>query len=421
MSKTVLILGGNVETGCLVEVANQMGLHTIVADPYPDSPAKKSAHQAYEVDVMNPEAMAALIQQVPIDGILVGVADPLVPFYHQLCIRHGFHSYGSTQSMAAFTSKSNFAKACNAHGIDTIPSFPADSAGHYDAQHIHFPVVVKPVDCGAGVGISVCHDAASLEAGINKALSLSKRKEIIVERFMDCDDMFAYYTFKDGQPYLSALADRYKTDKQGDLSAVCIAARYPSQHMAAFVAEVHPRLLKLFEALDVQNGVLLIQFFVEDGKKFYAYDPGFRLQGEAPHLYVKHINQLDQREMLLNFAVNGTLSEQDISPVGHYSFDSKICTTLWVLLKPGTIQSIQGLDAIQAHPQVIFVLQRFHEGDQITEAMLGTERQVLARIYTVADSTQSANQVIEFVHANLTVTDTDGQSMILDQFKPLST
>ena len=47
---------------------------------------------------------------------------------------------------------------------------------------------------------------------------------------MDCDDIVAYYTFKDGNIYLSAIADRITTKKQGNSSPVCIASIYPSKH-----------------------------------------------------------------------------------------------------------------------------------------------------------------------------------------------
>ena len=34
-----MILGGNPETGALVQVANALGIHTVVVDPNPAAPA----------------------------------------------------------------------------------------------------------------------------------------------------------------------------------------------------------------------------------------------------------------------------------------------------------------------------------------------------------------------------------------------
>lgn len=211
------------------------------------------------------------------------------------------------------------------------------------------------------------------------------------------------------------MIDRHKTDKQGQLSTVCIAAEYPSRYAHRFVQEVHPKLVKMFQALGIQNGVLLIQFFVDE-KDFYAYDPGFRLQGEAPHLYLKHINHFDHREMLLRFAMTGHMCSGDFSDVNDPDFKGQSATTVWVLLKAGRLGFIRGLEAIRSHTNVIEVLQRFDIGDQVTADMLGTERQVFARIYTTAETPVEAQRVLRFINDTLVVADELGADMLLDRY-----
>ena len=51
-NKRLLILGGNPETGALVDYANRMGVCTIVIDPNPVSPAKKIASESYDINVI---------------------------------------------------------------------------------------------------------------------------------------------------------------------------------------------------------------------------------------------------------------------------------------------------------------------------------------------------------------------------------
>jgi hypothetical protein len=172
----------------------------------------------------------------------------------------------------------------------------------------------------------------------------------------------------------------------------------------------------MFQALGIQDGVLLIQFFVDDNT-FYAYDPGFRLQGEAPHLYLKHFNGFDHREMLLRFAMTGQMWEGDFQHVNDATFKGQYATTLWVLLKPGKIAANSGLEAIRSHPNVIEVLLRFQPGDVVTPDMIGTERQVFARIYTTAQTPDESNNVLRFIHETLSVEDEFGTDMVLDRYK----
>lgn len=419
-AQKIAILGGNPETGALVQVANNIGLHTVVLDPYPHSPAKQHAATAYNIDVTDLDAVDRVIRDEKIAGVLVGVADPLVPYYQKICERNQLFCYATETIIHALTSKSNFAQTCVAHGLSITPCFEVDVGSQKDVDQLDYPVVVKPVDAGAGVGISVCRNPTEFHAGVVKALAVSIRKEFRVEKFMQCDDMFAYYTFVDGVAHLSALADRHKTDKQGQFSSVCIAAEYPSRHTHRFVQDVHPKLVKMFDALGIQNGVLLIQFFV-DGEAFYAYDPGFRLQGEAPHLYLKHFNHFDHREMLLRFAMTGRMWSGDFQHVNDAGFKGQYATTLWVLLREGRVGTTRGLDAVRAHPNVIEVLQRFQPGDRVTPDMVGTERQVFARIYTTAQTPDESQNVLRFIHEILAVEDENGADMVLDRYQKEST
>ena len=393
-----------------------MGLSTVVLDPYPNSPSKRYAWKSYDIDVTNLEAVDEVIRLEHAGGVLVGVADPLVPYYQKICERNGFYCYANNTIIRTLTSKSNFAQTCFRYGISVTPSFLIDHKSETDVTSLDYPVVVKPVDAGAGVGISVCSNPIEFQAGVDKALSVSIRKELLIEKFMECGDMFAYYTFVDGMAYLSALADRHKTDKQGKFSSVCIAAEYPSRHTDRFVREVHPKLVEMFRELGVSNGVLLIQFFV-DSTNFYAYDPGFRLQGEAPHMYLKHFNQFDQREMLLQFALTGRMYGPDFQSVNDFRFKDQYATTVWVLLKVGKVATISGMNTVRSHSNVIQVLQRFQTGDSLTSDMIGTERQVFARIYTVAQTPTESAELLRFINRTLSVNDELGENMILDWYQ----
>lgn len=411
-SRKIVILGGNPETGAIVDVANKMGLQTIVIDPFPQSPAKKHASVSYDLDVTKTEEVNKIIKKENVHAVLVGVADPLVPYYVKICEDNGFPCYANNKIIKYLSSKKRFADFCLINDINIIPSY----SGTVKADDLEYPVIVKPTDSGAGVGISVCHSSEELNPAIEKALSNSIKKEFVIEKFMECDDMFAYYTFIDGNAYLSALADRNKTKKQGNFSSVCISADYPSKHTQRFVEETHPKLLKMFNELGILNGVLMLQFFVDE-KGFYAYDPGFRLQGEAPHIYLKHFNKFDQREMLINYALTGSMYEgNEFAEKNNYLFNENLAVTLWVLLKSGEIAEIHGLEEVKSHPDVITVLQRFHVGDFVTEAMLGTERQVFCRIYIEGKTREQIVKTVKFIRNELKIFDKSRENMILDSW-----
>jgi len=177
---------------------------------------------------------------------------------------------------------------------------------------------------------------------------------------------------------------------------------------------VNQRMIKLIKSTKILNGVLNIQFFVDKNNNFYAYDPGFRLQGEAPHIYLNSINDFDNRSMLINFALTSSTNEPELNIKNDPYFKGKIATTVWVLLKQGKISNINGLDEIKNENFIIEVIQRFKVGEIVETEMLGTERQVFARIYCVVNDKIDQEKIYEKIKQTLKIEDEFGENMILD-------
>lgn len=416
--KKLIILGGNPETAVLVDTAISMGIYTIVIDPNPDAPAKKNALESHDIDGFEVDKIVQLAKELQVDAVLVGVADILVKPYKEICEKLNMHCYATKEAIEAFCSKDGFKRYCHEYNIQDIPGIYLDQTSTIDKpENIDFPLMIKPVDSGGGVGMKICRDYSDYQESVKTALKFSKKGVVLVEKYMDCDDMAAYYTFKDGIPYLSATYDRITTKKQGDLSPVGIGAIYPSKYSDTFVKNVHPKLCGLFKGLKIQNGVLNIQFFVEDGA-FYAYDPGFRLQGEGPNIHLDHINGFDHRKMLINYAFTGIFGDDDFSKKNDFLFKGKVACTLWVLLTAGEIGAVQGLQEIKTDPNVVFVMQRFKKGDTVYQEWLGTEKQVFARIYVVTDSMLDMNTKITEFKRTLKILDAEENNMILTWLEP---
>lgn len=415
--KKLLILGGNAETVPLVEIANRIGVKTIVTSNIPNEPAKKVAWKAYNINGLDVPAVVSLARDENVDGVLVGVADILVPSYCKVCDALGVPSYATQQIVDIFSFKDVFKATCERYGIHGVPDYFLDeNLNATDIEKIKFPVMVKPVDGRSGMGMTVCRTPEELKPAVAKAMEVSNCRRFIVERYMgDCEDCFVYYTFKDGYCSLSAMADRFTTDKQPGLSRVCLGASYPSKHIDNYYRRMHDNALRMFKNIGIQNGVLLMQAFYEDGE-FYVYDPGFRLQGEAPHLYMKSINGFDQREMLIRFALTGVMGDIDLHKQDDPYFHGKYATTLWTLLSKGKVGKIEGLEEIDNDSRVHYNIQRIYEGDIVQDSWIGTEKQVLNRLYLICDTKEQLVAAVKEYQEKIKVYDTDGRLMSLCGF-----
>ena len=336
--------------------------------------------------------------------------------YCKVCKELNFPCYVTEEIVNVFSFKDTFKKTCEKYGINGIPEYNLlNSFSDADVKNVKFPVMIKPVDNGGGVGMTVANNVNELREGISIALNASNLKRYIIEKYMQCDDMGMYFTFKDGYCSASCIYDRYTTNEQPGLSKVCLGGTYPSKHIDEYFKILHPKLLKMFEDIGIKNGVLMLSGFFENNE-FYLYDTGFRLQGEAPHIIMKAVNGFDQREMLINFALTGSEGDIDLKKVDDVMLKGKSAATLWFLLKEGTISSIIGLDDIKNDKNVVANIQRLYVGDTVLKEWIGNEKQVLTRLYLVTDSKKELAEKLKYYMNIVKVYDEYGNNMLLSGF-----
>jgi biotin carboxylase len=412
--KKLLILGANPETVSLINIAKSKGIYTIVTDYDPNAFAKPYADKSYDVDGLDVDGLVALCKTEKVDGVIVGTADPLIKPYQKLCERLNFPCFANSLSAEILTNKFLFKEKCKEFGILGIPDYkiPKDFTDA-DLKDVVFPVFVKPADSNSGKGMTICDRKEDLKAAIDKAIFNSPTGMYLVERYMTCPDMFLYYTFKDGKCFLSATADKFVSREQVGVSTVCLGCTYPSVHTELYVNTLHDRFCELFKHLGLENGVLMITAFVENNN-LYVYDPGFRLQGEAPDLFLKHLNNYNHREMLVDFALNGNMTVKNDDLLSNYNFNDKFAASIWFLLKEGVVSRIEGMTEIEQLPQIVEKVQRFEVGDLVKPDFVGTEKQVFVRFYSICDNKLEFMKLNDYIQNKLKVYDKNGNNMLLN-------
>jgi len=407
--KKLLILGANPETIRLVNTAKTMGIYTIVTDPDPNAPAKKVADKGININGMDVDGLVKFCLEEKVDGVLVGIADRLIQSYQQVCEKLNLPCYGNQVSCEYLTNKGKFNEILPKYGLLGIPSirlYKQDIQSFLENfTNPQFPIFIKPIDKNSGQGMSVAYNYDELNKGIEKAFFSTNSEYILLEEYMDCDDTMLNFTIIEGKVFLSAMTDRYTCKSQKDTSKVCLGAKYQSKYTQLFMNTDYKNICNLLEGLGVKNAIFTISAFVKNNK-FHYYDPGFRLQGEAPDLHIHFTTGFDQKKFLINYALN--IKDTQI----HNSFD-KFNATIWVLLKSGTIKEIK---TYEPDSSIFYISQRFYKGDTITDDMLGTERQVAARIYVSCNSEEELKNKINEIQSKIKVIDINGNNQILDKF-----
>jgi biotin carboxylase len=403
-NKRLLILGGTRLMVHVVDTAKRMGVYTIVTDMDPNSPAKRFSDKCYNISTSNIDEIVNMAKMEHIDGVFAGYDDQNTGFAVEICKRLGLHFYANKEQIQLTKNKIEFKNLCRSYNVPVVVQ--------YDNEHIVFPCVVKPADSYSSKGITICYNDKQLNEAINFAKSFSKSGQYLIEKYMDSESSNCVnidYIIVDGKIVLSIVGDKYviRQENKAPLTDVVV---YPSKYAKEFIDEVDEKIKRMFESLNMKNGVAFIEAFHDDNG-FAIYEMGYRVGGGQSSILVNKIYGIDYIEMLINYALTGRMIKDNsiyINPI-----DCQDCCGLVVLVKPGTIKKIEGLDSVRAIPGVINITQYLYEGDTIENKLLGTLGQTFARIHIIANNRDDLVEKMRLTRQILHVFSDSGNDMIV--------
>lgn len=401
-----MILGATAYITNVVKIAQSMGVYTIVIDPKKDSPAKKISNKSYDINTTDVELLLKVAMDENVDGIMTAYSDVNLPICRTLCDKLNLPFYASGKNIEQTVDKIKFKQMCRKYNVPVVPEYTED-----EIDMVEYPVIVKPSDSYGSKGITVCRSINELLAGIEKAKSFSPTNQVIIEKYMVCDDVNLDYVMQNGEIIFTAMGDRYVNKDQKGLSPLSLAVVYPSKYIDRYIKEVDENVKRMFKEEHFDDGTVFIQSFMSE-KGFHFFEMGYRPGGGQSSMMISKINGIDYIEYLINHALSGRMSDDKISKKNNVYFDKHACG-LVVLLKGGVIKEIEGLEEIRKIPEVVNITQFYNEGDEVLPSCIGNLGQSFARIHIVADSREHLFTIINLVQDTLQVKDEYGNNMKL--------
>ena len=406
--KRLLVLGGMRISCEIIKKAQGMGVYTLVADynKVEDSPGKQIADEAVDLSVTDVDAVVSFIKGNRIDGVFVGFNDMLLPFYAEICQRTGLPCYGTKELFELLIAKDQYKSLCRLFGVPTIPEYD------YDDDDIQYPVLVKPVDNSGSRGISICHNKKELELAVKTGKNASKVGKVIIERYMNGREVTVFWTFQNGEYYLSALGNRHVKQNQGDdVIPLPVGYTFPSVFLPKYRAEVEDNCKQMFRYLGIKDGMMFMQCKVEDGT-CYLYDLGFRPTGSLEYKLLNRICGYDPLEMMIRFALTGKMGEESIAEKAVPEFKTP-AFNVSCLCAPGTIKEITGIDKVMKMPEVEDVVLAHTPGETIAEHTRGLLSQIAIRVLGVVPSKNDLLSVMTRIEDNINIIGIDGEPLLL--------
>lgn len=405
--KKLLVLGATNFQCEIVKTAQKFGAKVVVIDYNENSPAKKLADENYLINAVDVDRVVNLIKAKNIDGVLTGFADSLLPAYKEICNKSNLPCYITNNEQITFTlEKTVFKDYLKRFGIPYIKDLKEN-------DNKDFPLIVKPVDNSGARGISIAHDEEELKTSIALALDNSKSKKYIIEKYLTYPEATVFYLFVEGKAYFTLMGNRCVAPVKDGFIKLPTGYIFPAKASEKFERELHPKFQKMFEELNIENGMMFIQGFVDEENTFIPYEPGFRLTGSLEYILLEKVQGYNPLAMMINYALTGKMNNGNelarISPL-----KIKKCYNISCLITPGEIKKIEGIDILKKTKGIKYVFLSYKEGDILTDDNWGKLSQIGVRIFVVPDNELQYEQIQETIRNNLKVISKDNNNMIIN-------
>lgn len=413
--KKLLVLGSNVGSVDIVSYAKQNGAYTIVVDNLPPekSPAKMIADEHLMISTANTLELNLLINNKKIDGIMAGISEFNLIKAIELCENNKKPFYCTLNQWNQIESKDNFRKLCIKNSVPVPKTFfIGKELSEKVYESIIYPVVVKPVDSSASLGVHICNNEEELIKFSEEAVQISNCHTIIIEEYVEGTEFTAHYTISNGTVTLSCVDNRYPIAvHEGTVTTVPIARIYPCLYLDEYIQQVDPFMKRLCKELNLTNAILFIQgIYNKDNNRFYIFESGLRCAGEAPYRFLSVINGINAMNMLVDHAlsekINFDAQKEDPTLAG------KCCGIVSFVAKGGVVGKIIGLEeAVNKTSSVIEYESRYPVGSVTPDG--DTLRQLMIRFVMICENRNQMSKDIAYLNDNIKVLDKDGQNMVL--------
>jgi len=325
MKKKILLLGGSYGQLPAIEEAKRRGLYTILCDYLPDNPGRSLVDKFYEISTTDKKTVLEIAVKHQVDAVLAYASDPAAATQAYVSNKLGL-SGNTERSIHLLSNKNAFRKFQKENNFKTpeFQTFSKDQFTDLDTLSLDFPVVVKPVDSSDTKGVYTLDNAIELKEKAEIALSFSKVKKIIVEKYINAEtgDLHGDGFFMDGEMIFCMLGDRIFNAASNPLKPV--ADLSPSRLPVSVLSRVEKDVAAVVHRSGFKNGPVNIEAKVDKAGNVYVMEIGPRSGGLLNPQYIQYCcgaNTLKATfDLLLNNSVE--LSEKKALPTVKYILHS---------------------------------------------------------------------------------------------------
>lgn len=407
--KKLLMLGTSNGTCEMVRYAKSQGIYVIVTDYLEPqkSPAKLIANEYWMINTNALDDLEKKCREENVTAVFCGVSGFNINAAMKLCKRLHFPFYCTPEALHFGRNKYDFKKICKKLNVPVAKDyFLTDNFKDEEAKNVIFPVVVKPVDRGANLGISFCNNISELRAAIKIARSVSDNPKIIIERMLHGEEWFSTYAISNGIPRFLTLNAMYHEPNYPS-ACYCLTTTATS-HIEQYIQEINEKIEAVLQAIGCTNGYAWVQVMRDEiDDKFYIIEMGYRLDGDMLYLPIKDLLGYNVNKAMIDYACGIDSSKENPlpEPQKHALVKCGSGLRLWTK-KACTITKIEGLNEIAKIPGVNVEMRR----------NVGDKEDIYRPLGSITFTSENCNELakmVDLINRTVHVYDENGEDVII--------
>lgn len=274
----ILIPNGSFHDIPIIKEAKKQGYYVITSGAAPDAIGHKYADEYVYGDFSDREKMLDIAKEKKIDRICSNCNDFGYLSSCYVAEELGLGGHESYSNALILHHKDRFKKLSKELDIHSpiAESFCSEEDAYTYIELVKYPIIVKPVDLGAGQGIKRADNEKQAKDAIKDALHRSKCKTIVIEPFIEgtSHSFNAFIVNKKVAGYYTdneyMLFDPYRVSTSAG----------PADYIEEYVDVLIKDSEKVAEALELPDGLLHLQYILDDNHMPHILEITRRMSGD---------------------------------------------------------------------------------------------------------------------------------------------
>lgn len=220
-NNSILILGAGEGQLSLIRLAKSAGWRTVVVSPPGNYPGFLIADECHHSDLSNSANILLIAKQEGISAIATDQTDIAIPSVQYVANVMGLPSIECID-VDNFRYKSRMRQLCLEKGVSVIPFCVTSEFNEVKDFYTFLPsgqAIIKPTDSQGSRGVTKVSSNDELQPAFHEAKKYSKSNTVIIEQFLEGQEVEVDTVVKDGRIICTLIGDVYNFRERNTFSA----------------------------------------------------------------------------------------------------------------------------------------------------------------------------------------------------------